>query len=283
MFVQDVADGERDDDGVLAAEEAVDLAECVVRVVEADEEALLAPGPHHGSLELINIGAADSIDLLHLNGKPVVHKAEFVNVLAHERPCRNSAPDYPLGLLDPCVYLASIVELTNFSYRFGSEVLDSAAFADKKADIIEILTELKKDVPQLTRPKKVRARGAGKIFTTDQRALNAVLDELFRARGWECQPPVTNDKVTKLKADYKKERVQVEVQFGNMARWYTDVFKFQVSYSLGMIDVGVLVVPMHDFANTIDENVAHYERVTRELPYAKMSLTLPIWVIGIRP
>jgi hypothetical protein len=86
-----------------------------------------------------------------------------------------------------------------------------------------------------------------------------------------------------MKADYKKDRVQVEVQFGNMARWYTDVFKFQVSCSLGLIDVGVLVVPIQDFASTIDENVAYYERVMRELPYAKMSITLPIWVIGIRP
>ncbi|MBI1740109.1 MAG: hypothetical protein HYR57_04415 [Candidatus Koribacter versatilis] len=91
------------------------------------------------------------------------------------------------------------------------------------------------------------------------------------------------DKVTGIKADYKKARVQVEVQFGNMARWYTDVFKFQVSYSLDLIDVGALIVPMQTFANTIDENVAHYERVVRELPYAKMSLTLPIWVVGIAP
>jgi hypothetical protein len=77
--------------------------------------------------------------------------------------------------------------------------------------------------------------------------------------------------------------VQAEVQFGNMSRWTYDVFKFQVSYSLDLIDVGVLVVPMQAFADTIDENVAHYERVVRELPYAKMSITLPIWVIGLSP
>jgi hypothetical protein len=40
---------------------------------------------------------------------------------------------------------------------------------------------------------------------------------------------------------------------------------------------------MQSFAATIDENIAYYERVTRELPYAKMSITLPIWVIGIAP
>ena len=40
---------------------------------------------------------------------------------------------------------------------------------------------------------------------------------------------------------------------------------------------------MQRFANTIDENVAYYERVVRELPYAKMSITLPIWIVGIEP
>ena len=120
-------------------------------------------------------------------------------------------------------------------------------------------------------------------FTTDQKAFNTLLDKEFGARRWELHPSVTGDTVTEIAADYKKDRVQVEVQFGNMARWYTDVFKFQVSYSLGHIDVGVLVVPMQRFANTIDENVAYYERVVRELPYAKMSITLPIWIVGIEP
>jgi len=146
-------------------------------------------------------------------------------------------------------------------------------------------------VVTLLDPPKKRVRKSKKtgevvktmIFATDQQQMNRLLDKEFKARKWSCQPLVTDDKITNIKADYKRGRVQVEVQFGNMARWYTDVFKFQVSYSLGLIDVGILVVPMQDFANTIDENVAHYERVIRELPYAKMSLTLPIWVVGIRP
>lgn len=49
------------------------------------------------------------------------------------------------------------------------------------------------------------------------------------------------------------------------------------------IDVAILVVPTQALANLIDENVASFERVARELPWAKMSLTLPIWVIGVEP
>jgi len=172
------------------------------------------------------------------------------------------------------------MQITEYSYRFASEVLDSPGFADKKNDVLEIFRGITQP-PQLA-VTKTRARGnQGWTFTTDQKEMNNLLNELFKTRGWDCQPLVTDDGVTHIKADYKKDRVQVEVQFGNMARWYTDVFKFQVSYSLGLIDVGVLVVPTQAFSRTIDENVAYYERVIRELPYAKMSITLPIWVVGI--
>jgi len=173
------------------------------------------------------------------------------------------------------------VKLTTYSYRFASEVLSSRAFKKERKEIEDIFKSIV--VPQLNPPKSRTRDGKTMTFTTAQKDLNTLLNDEFKAKGWDCQPFVTEDRVTGIKADYKKARVQVEVQFGNMARWYTDVFKFQVSYSLDLIDVGVLVVPTQAFANTIDENVAHYERVVRELPYAKMSLTLPIWVVGIAP
>lgn len=173
------------------------------------------------------------------------------------------------------------MRLTTYSYRFAEEVLNSPAFKSERKDIEDIFTSIV--VPQLNPPKLRTREGKTMTFTTAQKDLNVLLNDEFKKKDWECQPPVTEDKVTGIKADYKKSRVQVEVQFGNMARWYTDVFKFQVSYSVGLIDVGVLVVPTQAFANTIDENIAHYERVVRELPYAKMSITLPIWVVGISP
>jgi hypothetical protein len=180
------------------------------------------------------------------------------------------------------VHHAVHMRTRQYSYRFAAEVLASRAFRDLKRDIAVILEGIK-SVPQLDPPKRRRRAGKTMTFTTDQLALNKIIEGLFRERGWEVGPLVTNDGITNIRADFKKGRVQVEVQFGNMARWYTDVFKFQVSYSLGLVDVGVLVAPMQVFANTIDENVAHFERITRELPYAKMSISLPIWVLGVEP
>lgn len=173
------------------------------------------------------------------------------------------------------------MKLKTHSYRFAAEVLDSKQFKKLKQEVVGILRAMA--VPKLASPKS-RMRGSKRMaFSTDQKALNTLLEKEFRSKGWEIHPAVTGDAKTGIAADFKKGRVQVEVQFGNMARWYTDVFKFQVSYSMGHIDVGILVVPMQRFANTIDENVAHFERVVRELPYAKMSITLPIWIVGIEP
>ncbi len=47
------------------------------------------------------------------------------------------------------------------------------------------------------------------------------------------------------------------------------------------IEVGVLAVPVQATAAKIDENVVYYERVMRELPHAKMGITIPIWVLGL--
>ena len=110
---------------------------------------------------------------------------------------------------------------------------------------------------------------------------NLAIEEAFRQRGWEIRPRIISTAKSNLASDFKKGKVQVEVQLGNMARWYTDVFKFLLSYSADDIEIGVLAVPVQATAKQIDENIANYERVTRELPHAKMGITLPIWVLGL--
>lgn len=62
---------------------------------------------------------------------------------------------------------------------------------------------------------------------------------------------------------------------------YSDIFKFQAGYSAEAVNVGVSVVPMYDLAKRIDQNVVNYERAKRELPSAKLSITLPIVMIGL--
>ena len=89
-----------------------------------------------------------------------------------------------------------------------------------------------------------------------------------------CQGPISRLIIEKI-------RVQIEVQFGNIARWTYDIFKFQICYSQDIVDVGILAVPMHTLAKEIGENIVYFERVSRELPHAKLSISLPILVVGL--
>lgn len=174
------------------------------------------------------------------------------------------------------------MQYKTLNFHYADQILDSHEFQVKKFEIIDIVKRcpvIKLDIPKIRKRKGI----VSKTFTTNQNALNKYFEKEFSVRKWKVHPRITKDGKTKLEADFKKERVQVEVQFGNMARWYTDVFKMQVSYSQDVIDVGVLIVAMQDFANTIDENIVYFERIERELPYAKMSITLPILVVGIAP
>lgn len=194
------------------------------------------------------------------------------------------------------------MKLKFFDYHYAGSVVDHEDFCSAKQEILNILQNA--SVPPLDpdntdprtggvkRRKREHTRGDSRdryfFLPVDQKRLNSELDLAFKAADWRLQPIIVEKEdekgpVTGLKGDHKKGRLQVEVQFGNMARWYTDVFKFQLSYALDKIDVAVLVVAMQKFANLIDENIAHFERVCRELPWAKMSLTLPIWVVGVEP
>lgn len=195
------------------------------------------------------------------------------------------------------------LRLLLYPYRYADAVLEHSIFKSAYDDFVDILKAA--PVPLLD-PKNPNPRTGGVkhrkrkplkdkrdpryfFLPVDQKKLNSYFDRaLTPEHDWELHPPVVPEgsisgPKTGLEADFKRGKLQVEIQFGNMARWYTDVFKFQLSYSLGAIDVAVLVVPTQKFANFIDENVAYFERVIRELPHAKMSLTLPILVIGVEP
>ena len=166
-----------------------------------------------------------------------------------------------------------------YSYRHAEAILERV-FRKEKASIETILRSV--DFVRLPVPRERKRKGrivSIKALSAD--GTNKRLTAAFKAKGWEITPRIISGSQSELRADAKHGKIQVEVQFGNMARWYTDVFKFLLSYSSDDIEVGVLVVPMQATANKIDENVAYYERVIRELPHAKMGITIPIWVVGV--
>ena len=109
---------------------------------------------------------------------------------------------------------------------------------------------------------------------------------------WEPEPLVSplNFKDS-LRGDFRKTykanseslTVQVEVEMGNMASSYRNYFKFQLSYAHQLANLAVLILPTDSLSKRIDSGLASYEKTTREIPTAELSITVPILVIGINP
>ncbi len=167
------------------------------------------------------------------------------------------------------------------SYRFAEEIIRHPKYKAAFNEIIKVV----EDCPLYRFPGK-STKQKQKKYDVIQQLFNTYFDRKFACDlGWEFHPNATEIKKSNLAADYKKVfkglRIQTEAQFGNMSRWYSDIFKFQTAYSQNLIDLGLCIVPMSSVANRIDSNITNFERCTKELPSAKLSITLPILIIGL--
>ena len=162
-----------------------------------------------------------------------------------------------------------------YSYRHAEAIIEKE-FAAEWQEILDVISAVQWVPMAIPRERRRHGRVVA-ILTIDQIQTNQRFEHQFDSRGWELHPRIVSRAQSQLAADFKKGPIQVEVQLGNMARWYTDVFKFLLSYAADDIEVGVLIVPMQEVSKQIDENVVYYERVTR----AKMAVTIPVWVVGL--
>lgn len=165
-----------------------------------------------------------------------------------------------------------MLRLQEYSFRFAEQVLNSRLAVKK--EIYSILQDPAIVLEQLSRPH-----------------FNEVLDELFRARGWEAQPQVFPEpKDPSAKMDFLKQRVGVEVEFGHSSFIGIDLLKFQVSSysSLDRIDVGIYIVTTRSFQKKMISDYGQkwdgsltFEKVRRYLPHFKSAIQVPIYLIGI--
>lgn len=165
-----------------------------------------------------------------------------------------------------------------FSYRFAQEILQHKKHIKCWNEIIEAVVQ----APLFAYPGKSKNSKLDVV----QQLENAYFDRKFAIEfGWEFHPIATKIPNSYLTADFRKEfnglHVQTEVQFGNMSRWYSDIFKFQAAYSESLTQAAVSIVPMLSLATRIDSNIANFERCKRELPSANLSITLPILLVGV--
>lgn len=165
------------------------------------------------------------------------------------------------------------------SYRFAREIAEHPHFMNAWNEIHTILAA----APIFVYPGKSSKK---KDLDVVQQVMNTYFDILFAiGHGWTYHPLATRIADSSLTADLRKQfgelTIQTEIQFGNMSRWYSDIFKFQTAYSQGLVQMGLSVVPMYELAKRIGENIVNFERCWRELPSAELSITLPILLVGL--
>ena len=174
--------------------------------------------------------------------------------------------------------------IKTYSYRFAREILEHPIYQEVSNELLDVC----KGCPIPVYQGKSRNQPNKDVV---QQIMNTYFRLQFQALGWESEPlatPVANE--DELRADFRKTfatdeggsiTIQIEVEFGNVASSYRNYFKFQLSFSYGLADICVLIVPSQELANRIDSGVANYEKATREIPQAKLSVTVPILVIGL--
>ena len=172
-----------------------------------------------------------------------------------------------------------------YSYRYAEEILQHPKYVDAYNEIVEICREC--PVPVFEGKSENQ-----KSKDVVQQLMNSYFLKAFVEKGWEEEPYATPDQTEdSLRSDFKKTFmketeenkiiIQIEVEFGNVASSYRNYFKFQLSYSYGLTDICILIVPSNQLANRIDSGVSNYEKVLREIPSAMLSITVPILVIGL--
>ena len=170
-----------------------------------------------------------------------------------------------------------------FSHRNADDILRSPRFAGAYAEFREVIQGL-----PAYRAATVKKTSSSHIIAPG--AMNHWLDsELCIKRDWDWHPliieadPSDPSGKSQLRSDFRKSRIEVEVQFGNVARYAYDLYKMAISLAQEHDDVGLMVVATKRFAGITGGNIAYFERARRELERSRLTLIVPLVVLGIEP
>jgi len=184
------------------------------------------------------------------------------------------------------------------SHRYAEDVM-AARFQDEWDQLRDVLGNLEPPLrptgpyTRLGRPKtpkrQARAFGgrrANVLLPIDQSAMNEQIDAALVELGWRRQPWILVDKDgqpidTRLRGDFEKNGVFVEVEFGNVASLYRDLFKFHIAGTSGAAEVGVVVVATAQLAAFFDQGQATWETAIGLLPYMRAGIQLPTAIVGL--
>jgi hypothetical protein len=184
------------------------------------------------------------------------------------------------------------------SHQYAETVLQGQ-FREEWEQLLDVLGTLEVPLRPLGpytrtgRPKSpkrqhrtIGGKRASALMPVDQAAMNMAIREGLSNLGWSPEPYILIDREghpidTRLRGDFEKSGVFVEVEFGNVASFYRDLFKFHIAGTTGAAQVGIVVVATDALARLFDQGQARFEQAVSLLPYMRAGLQLPTAIVGI--
>jgi hypothetical protein len=157
------------------------------------------------------------------------------------------------------------VQFETFSYRHAEEILNS--HLSIKREIAAALEEVEET--------KVAAGSDG----LTPRICNA-----FVNRSWAKEVLVMDNQPHEQRFDLMKDRVAIEVEFSRYEFLSRDYLRFLAAYNADKIDVGILITNSKSGLKRVKgRTIAPYlDRVKADLAWLRGTITVPIWVIGLK-
>ncbi len=146
-----------------------------------------------------------------------------------------------------------------YSHRCAREMLESKGLLDEVLSVVD-------------------ARGVRVTPGSASKLKQHVRTQLSRL-GWAPDPKLHPS--FKVDINAMKCGIGLTAQFGNIARGFYDLMKFQALHLSDRIDVAVLVVPSRDAARVLGSNLANYGRITAELELFKHVISVPCLVVAV--
>jgi hypothetical protein len=186
------------------------------------------------------------------------------------------------------------------SHQYGEVVIENA-FPEEHASLIDAMSSLPIPLRPLKpfthegrprEPKRHTRTIAGErlpfLLPVDQAQMNRDLEAVLRRAGWSTQPIAKGNMFGRtaplgLKGDFVRNKVFVEVEFGNIASMHRDFFKFQIANRAGAGEAAVLVCATERLAKFFDSGVTTFEAARRHIPYLAIGIQMPIWFLGFEP
>ena len=181
-----------------------------------------------------------------------------------------------------------------YSFNDGRKAIESR-FAAELRDVEQVITAVDSEKLK-TKTSREKTMPGRKLYSP--RALNKAFKIEFEERGWRvhrvaCEYPTqyyvegyqqdSSFSGAFREMDFVKNRVGVEIQFGKYAFMvYNVCAKMTIFHKLDVIDVGIEVVPVKEFADEMSTGVSYFEQFVWDLEQRGVSdIDIPVLIFGI--